>query len=274
MPEGLVVAAIVATLGAAGVLGAVLWQISPPGRRGVVAALVLVELPLCFLALHFVRPVWEGWVQGAVGPAWFKWARSLSAPLTEELAKAWPLVIVWRLGYLRDTPPVALGMALGLGFGLGEVWTVAHLLSPSASVAVAHWYELGGFIQERVCVCMAHGAFTSMLVVGAARGRPGAGLAAAMGAHFVGNFPIYLALRFLSQRVGVIALQVWTIAFFAAMAALLVRLHTGAWAFGAALFGAVDCPRCHERYPRPFLALNFGAVRYERCAHCRTWNWT
>lgn len=273
LPDALVFASAVTCAAASLAYGIILKNITPAPQRALIAALVLVQLPMCWLALDHVRVPCEHWLEPRVHPDMLRWLRSVSAPLGEELAKAWPLVVLAATGRLRGAPPVAIGMALGLGFGLGEVWTVAGLLAPRGD-AIGPWWTLGGFMTERFFVCLCHAAFTSVCVYGAVHGRALSGLAAAMGLHFLGNLPLFVLPLLVSRAVGSYLLQAWFLGFFGVMAAILVRLHTGGWAVGRVLMGDATCPTCRVTYGRPLFGLNAGTVRYERCPACRTWNWT
>jgi len=87
-------------------------------------------------------------------------------------------------------------LAIGLGFGVGEAWTVAGLLSKSPEIAKYPWYLLNGYMSERMMVCVIHAAFTaSALALIFKHKRVFLGLLACMILHFLGNFPIFLAVK-------------------------------------------------------------------------------
>lgn len=271
-PSGLFQVAVLTTIIAVGVVGTVLTRITPRPRAWLLV-LIAVELPMCWLALYHVRPGWEQLLKAALSANAYPWARSLSAPVTEELAKAWPLVFIAVAGYLKKLPPVAIGMALGAGFGLGEIWTVASLQATNPALAQVPWYDLGGFLFERMGVCFAHSAFTTTLVILAVRGKPLMGILAAMALHWALNFPIFIVYRFVPAPYRSTILLLWTVGYFFAMMTLLVWYHSGKLDLGRVIFGEATCPSCGVTYGRPLLGINLGPRRYEPCGACHRWHW-
>lgn len=66
---------------------------------------------------------------------------------------------------------------------------MARMLSGSPEVAAYPWYMLGGYIGERMLVCVSHTVFAGAALYFVFRGRPAWGVAAALPLHFIGNFP-------------------------------------------------------------------------------------
>ena len=97
-------------------------------------------------------------------------------------------------------------------------------------------------------------------------------------AHYAANFPIAMMNRgWLGPNVAVAQtlVFVWVTGCFLAAIALLTWLQFGDSNLGRLIHGVAICPRCSHEYGRPLLlGLNFGALRYERCPHCRKWHWT
>jgi hypothetical protein len=174
-------------------------------------------------------------------------------------------------------------LALGLGFALGEIFTVAGLfLVRNLEIAVMPWYLLGGFIAERFMTCTIHSGMTAVALTGWRRG-PGflIGLSLAMLAHYVANFPIAMAQRGWlgsNAEVSQILVFLWVIACAIAGVVWLEWLHfgKGRGGFGKLIYGNTVCPGCNQEYERGlWWAFNFGTNhRYERCPHCRNWHWT
>lgn len=117
--------------------------------------------------------------------------KSLEAPLVEEPAKLWPLLIPMFRARLAGSNPVRVGLALGLGFALSEVWGLAAILYQYPPYRGLPFWMFGGFIGERVIVALLHGAFTS-LALRRWGDRFAMGVLAAMAAHWACNFPIVL----------------------------------------------------------------------------------
>jgi len=123
-------------------------------------------------------------------PFWYLAFLLLLAPVTEEAVKALPLL--WppagaRVTSCRDA--LVAGMALGLGFGLGEAVFLAYGVSLNSSYAEMPWYLFAGFLQERFLICLAHAILTAIVVSGWQRGRRSllVGYLAAVGLHAMVN---------------------------------------------------------------------------------------
>jgi hypothetical protein len=209
---------------------------------------------------------------------------SLNSTLTEELAKLWPLLLPWFRRRLSKENAPRLGLAIGLGFGVGEVWLVASLLAPDPKFAGVPWYLFGtlnGYMTERFMVCIHHGAFTAA-ALRVIRWTPGRGILYAMGLHFLGNLPLALAgwnFGGLGERAWAVIVPVWLVLFFFAMIALLIRFFKAADPEGWRglhhyLLGQAKCPGCGLVYLRPWFAVNMGTRRYEQCPGCQKWHVT
>ncbi len=277
---GILVAAVLATaIAAAIVLPALCWRRLPSERRFLLV-IVLVNLPLNALAFHGVRMPVEHWLSDALAawPGLLTAIRLCYAPLTEEPAKLLVFCIpwVWRQVQRSNLPQVAL--AVGLGFGVGEAWMIAHLLSSKPEIAALPWYGLLGFVFERVVVCFIHAAFTSVALLGLVRRRFGIALVmigAAMLWHFLVNFPLYLAgtAAFgLGKDAWSIMLMCWIP--LCTIAAVLWLAHVAGWSLRHVLVpGRARCPSCGVIYqPSLLLSLNFFDRRYERCPACKKWH--
>jgi hypothetical protein len=260
------------------IYGAVLRQLAPRAERSLLAIACLLIVPMSAGSFHLVRQPLDLWIVRPLlgdGAAYFI-ARMLYAPVTEELAKLWPLLIPAFRNRVTRENGLRIGMALGLGFGLGEILFIADLVTRAPAPELP-WHQYGGFLQERFMVCLLHAGFAAMSLRGMTRWRGGlaAGLAVAMLLHLATNLPIGLAgLGWLGgdRTTAMALLGVWVIVLFFASGVLLVRLIRRD-APDAAPFGRADCPRCRASYARPILlSMNFGWKRYERCPACRTWN--
>lgn len=260
------------------IYGAVLRQLARRDERALLAVGCLLIVPMSAAAYYLVRqPLDTGIVRPLLGDgAAYFIARMLYAPVTEELAKLWPLLIPAFRNRVTRENGLRVGMALGLGFGVGEILFIADLVARAPGPELP-WYQYGGFLQERFMVCLLHAGFAAMSLRGLTRWRSGlpGGLAVAMLLHLATNLPIGLAgLGWLgSDRAIVLALLgAWVIALFFAIGVLLVWLARRD-APDAAPFGRATCPRCRASYARPILlSVNFGWKRYERYSACRTWN--
>ncbi len=263
------------------VFGSVLWRLTPPKEKPLILACLVATLPMCWVMFHGVRMPLDGWLKSAFGQSeWLRWLRTAYAPLTEEPAKLWPLLVpVVRRAITRESVG-RFAFALGLGFGLGEIFTVAGLIAArDPGVATMPWYQLYGFIGERFLVCGIHGGFTALALASWRRG-PGfiVGLLLAMTAHYFGNFPITMMQRgWLGPNIEFAKLLIflWTTACFIAALVLISWLQFGKSSVGRLIHGDTICPGCQKEYSRSVFGMNFGStLRFERCPHCCKWHWT
>jgi hypothetical protein len=188
---GLFIAATITT--ALALVGcAILWRYADDRRAAVLA--FLIALPLSPLMVYLVRLPIDGWLRNNFGIAGVVTIISLFyAPLTEEPAK-WLTAAVPRVRQAIRQDPILLALAAGAGFGIGEIWFLAHALIKSPSYPDLPFWMFGGFIVERLEVCFLHGALLIPPFYALASGRSFLlGGMAGMTGHFLLNFPIYLA---------------------------------------------------------------------------------
>jgi hypothetical protein len=104
----------------------------------------------------------------------------------EEATKLLPLLLPRVRGLLADrSSALWAGMALGIGYGLGEAAYLAYGIARNPHYAHLPWYLFTGYFGERLVVCFLHGVMTAVAVSGVRRGfRQGLlGYLAAMGLH-------------------------------------------------------------------------------------------
>ncbi len=116
------------------------------------------------------------------------------APLTEEPAKWLTARGAHRFGAQSRTIRSSLALAAGAGFGVGEIWFLAHALINSPSYPELPFWMFGGFMLERLEVCFLHGVLLIPPFYALANGRSFLlGGLVGMVMHFLLNFPIFLA---------------------------------------------------------------------------------
>jgi hypothetical protein len=212
---------------------------------------------------------------GAQSPVLY-WIRTFYAPFTEEPAKLVPLLIP---AIRRDIQPVNFvryALAIGLGFALGEMWFVANRVAHTPQFANLPFYQFGGYVTERLMTCIFHSAFVS-LSLWRLRNRFALGFAAAAAAHWLGNAPILLlSAKALGMKkvLRVAFVETWLMLYFFAAAGLLAYFAFGRVSPIRLFYRRRLCPTCHEEFDPPIFGVNVGTLRYERCPHCRRWNWT
>jgi uncharacterized membrane protein YhfC len=170
--------------------GVTLWAYTKTWRY---LALIPFGLPLsAAVNLLVKRPIGEGVGQlagiepdmGLETPVWFLFFLFMLAPVFEELVKVAPLLIPWVRRHVTDPGSgFWTGMALGMGFGIGEALYLAWSISASGSFADVPWYQFTGFFGERLIVVFAHGVMTAVFVKLAAQGRFFRGYLYAVGLH-------------------------------------------------------------------------------------------
>ena len=227
------------------------------------------------LAFYLIRLPIHSWLVGLLGKesGLFQFLTTLYAPITEEPAKFLPALLIPVLyKTINEKNVVAFGLALGLGFGMGEIWFIAYQTTLNPEWTNLPFYNFLGFAGERAIVCFLHGAFTATALKFLDK-RFWLGAICAMTLHYFLNFPIFLSVKNvgnLGATTWAILLNVWIQVYFFSMIGLMARFHFGAFGkTGELLFGKAKCPECAEIYSRPLFGLNFGSRRYERCPHCR-----
>ncbi len=141
------------------------------------------------------------------------------APVTEELAKFLPLILLTLFARKRTPPPsdlAALALTVGVSFAIGEFWLVAELIDAKQNTEWSRlpWYAFGGYMGERMMTCFGHTLFAIPTLMGARKGMVyGAlGLFGGMSLHYLFNGPIMLMKHRafgISETTWGILLQVW-----------------------------------------------------------------
>ena len=163
-----------------------LWLLLPGLPLSAVVNL-LVKAPLAVLVGR-AAGLPPQFVPGA--PLWFLIFLFMLAPVFEEAIKVAPLLIP-RVRAFLGSPMDALraGMALGIGFGLGEAAYLAYAVAQAPQYAGLPWYIFGGYAMERLFTCFVHGVMTTVVVMGLQRGgrRAVLGYLAGVGLHAATN---------------------------------------------------------------------------------------
>ena len=272
---GILIAAIITTVIAIAVIGMMIRRLSHSAPRWLLVLAFLSALPAQPVAFYFIRlPLHELLMQWFGASALLTVISLFYAPVIEEPAKWFSLVLPSLRKKLVPQNAVAVALSVGLGFGIGELWFIAERLSRAPQLAELPFYYFNGFLAERLMVCFLHGAFIALLFKRYAEGKavwPAALFGVSL--HFLLNFPIYLSsinLFGLGQQVWGLLLVIYVALFTLAMFGFVNWLAKDEVQEG--FLGSATCPECHEVYPRSFFALNLLTRRYERCPHCRHWH--
>ena len=272
------VAAVLTTALAVAIFGTMIDKLRLPANSRLLWLAVLIVLPLQPAAFYFVRVPLDQWLTTWLGKdsATLHWLVTFYAPLTEEPAKLIPLLVP---AIRRDISRANFGryaLAIGLGFAIGEMWFIAEVIARNPKFAGTPFYFFGGYLSERLMVCLFHSAFVGMALA-CLRNRFVLGVAGAMALHWLGNFPIFLMASNafgLGPTFWAIAVQLWIIVYFIGALALLSYFVFGKVNPGRLFYGRRKCPECGAEYDAPLFAANLGSRRYERCPACRHWHFT
>lgn len=277
---GIYIAAVITTGLSLAIIGSFILRGSSKKERFFLTAVILLQIPMCAFAFYFIRLPVDAWLREVLSHSrqTYGFLTTLYAPLIEEPIKLWVILLPWFFNKINNkTIMLKAAMAIGLGFGIGEMWLIAYELVKSPQIAFLPWYSFGGYLNERFMVCIIHGAFTAVALRRMRRGFIW-GILGAMSLHFMGNFPIYLAgtnFAGLGKPVWQIILSFWVSFYFLVMAGLLAYLAFGKFQnLCVSLYGKAKCPECGLIYPRPLFAVNMVTKRYERCPGCKKYHWT
>ncbi len=255
----------------------------PEGDRRMLLLLAGLTFFMPGLTFYAVRLHLDAWLHTILDSkgATYTILTTWYAPVTEELAKLWPLVIPSVRRWITTERVPGAAFALGCGFGVGEIAFLGALIGTSPAAQGLPWYQLLGFPTERLLVAPCHALFVLASLTPWRRWKwPGGlalGFAGAAALHFGLNIPIFFKSRGWlgsSEAIAGQLLLVWIMLYFAVTVLVFSRMFLGKGAtIGQFLLGEVDCILCGVHYARPLIAFNFGSRRYERCPACRKWHW-
>jgi hypothetical protein len=185
------------------------------GQKNRYAWLLMVGLPLSFAVNRLVKIPLLTWTAHTAGipltadlhtPLWFLLVILFNAPVWEEASKAAPLLLPGLRKFLGE-PGDALwaGMALGMGFGLGEILYLAYGLAVSPQFSSLLWYGFTGFAVDRLMMTFGHGLMTAQAAVGMQKQgwHTVSGYLVAIGLHALINLGALLAgLKLIDPQIG------------------------------------------------------------------------
>jgi hypothetical protein len=275
---GIYFTAVLTTTVAAAIFGTAIHKLRMPANERILWLVAALMLPLQPLAFYCFRLPLDHWLAIQLGTksVAYNWLTSLYAPLTEEPMKLVPLLIPAVRREINTTNFVRYALAIGVGFAIGEMWFVAHRVAQTPALAALPFYQFGGYVVERLMVCVFHTAFVSV-ALWQFRRRFALGAVGAMLLHWVGNFPLLLMnwnTGSLGKTFWMVIIQCWLLVYFFAALALLSCFAFGRVVPGKFFYGRRHCPECGADYDAPLFGFNFGHARYERCPYCRHWHWT
>jgi uncharacterized membrane protein YhfC len=210
---GIYATAVPTILGAAVLCMITLFTLTKGDRR--YYWLVIAGLPLSLIVNKLIKIPFIGGIAALTDTPlrldlntswWFLLVIWFNAPLFEEAIKALPIVFLKRRYFLETSiKSLYAGLALGLGFGIGEAAYIAYEIAHSPAYSSLPWYMFTGYAMERLIVTFAHGFLTTLTVLGLQRGgkKLWLGYASAVGLHALINLgPILLALKLIPAAVS------------------------------------------------------------------------
>lgn len=124
-------------------------------------------------------------------PIWYLIVSFLYGPVIEEVVKWAPATLPALQKRINIDNRLAVGIAAGLGFGIGEIWYLAGQIAHVPSLSGYQWYQYGGFFYERLFACLFHATFTALAIRGFPSRKTQYLLSAVM-LHALANLPILL----------------------------------------------------------------------------------
>jgi hypothetical protein len=272
------VTAILTTAIALAIFATLIRKLRLPANPRLLWLAFLIVLPLEPASFYFVRVPLDHWLTGVLGrdSVMLHWLATFYAPLTEEPAKLAPLLVPAIRRDISRANFARYAFAIGLGFAIGEMWFIAEIIARNPKFAGMPFYLFGGYLSERLMVCLFHAAFVGVALA-CLRKRFALGVAGAMTLHWLGNFPIFLMASNafgLGPTFWAAALQVWILVYLIGALALISYFVFGHVSPGRLFFGRRNCPECGAEYDSPLFAVNLVSRRYERCPVCRHWHFT
>ena len=178
--QGIYIAALIATGISVSLWGGLVYWLSK--RKWKYLALMLITLPFSTIVnLWIKKPVYDFLLSSLSvsselsinTPWWFLLFVLFLSPINEEAIKLSPLLARQVRRMIDRSSAPWIGMALGIGFGVGEVWYLAWQFSMVPELVGYPFYYFGGFIGERMVVVFIHGVMTAVAAGGFLKGRKG-----------------------------------------------------------------------------------------------------
>ncbi|MEM1986280.1 MAG: PrsW family glutamic-type intramembrane protease [Nitrososphaeria archaeon] len=209
--HGIFVAAIITTIISIILWGGILYWLSKGSKY---FKFVLITVPFSAIVNLFIKkPVYELALYyfnispklNVSTPLFFLIFVLFLSPITEEAIKLLPLIVGRFRRFLSPYSALWIGFALGVGFGLGEIWYLAWNFSMVPEFAGYPFYYFTGFMSERMIVVFIHGVMTSVAVVNLLKGWKGGlfGYIYAVLLHALTNFGAFLyQIQFLDLTIA------------------------------------------------------------------------
>src|SRR5262245_49683408 len=247
---GIYLTAILTTAIAVGIFWPLIHYLRLPAKERFLWLAAILALPLQPLAFYYVRVPLDHWLAAYLGSksVAYTWLRTFYAPLTEEPAKLLMLLIPAIICDIRPENFVRYALAIGVGFGIGEMWFLANRLAHDPAWAAMPFYQFSGYFLERLMVCVCHSAFLAVALWRLRRGFV-FGVLGAMALHWLGNFPISLMnwnVFGLGHSAWMAIVVAWVNLYFAGAIGLLFFLSAGRATPPKLFYGTRSCPECRS----------------------------
>jgi hypothetical protein len=154
---GIYLTAVLTTAIAAASFGPLIHKLRLPANERLLWLAAAIALPLQPLVFFCVRMPLDHWLVAHLNSTkatYYQWLITFYAPLTEEPAKLVPLLIPLIYRDIRAENFARYALAIGSGFGIGEMWFVADRVARLPEFASLPFYHFGAFVGERLMVCV------------------------------------------------------------------------------------------------------------------------
>lgn len=177
--HGIYVAAVIATVISVLLWGGIFYWLCKKPKNLLPA---LITLPFSTIVNLLVKkPIYESILSfsgispklSPATPLWFLLFVLFLSPLAEEAIKISPLTLKQIRRMIDQSSAIWIGTALGMGFGIGEIWYLAWRFSMVPEFAQYPFYYFTGFINERMVVVYIHGVMTAVAITGLQKGKKG-----------------------------------------------------------------------------------------------------
>lgn len=169
-----------------------------PKRYAYLLPLAIVALPGSFLIYYLVRMPLDKFIANLLAAdetipmGYYLLFLLCFTALAEEMIKVLPAFIPGMRRKINADNYLWIGMIVGLSFGLGETWLLAGSLGSNPYYANVQWYQLNGFIIERIVSCLGHGIFSALVISGILERKVIKYLLYGIGLHMLTNMPVIL----------------------------------------------------------------------------------
>jgi hypothetical protein len=138
--QGISIAALIATLLSVGIIGGVIFSKSKKEDRKLLIVLFL-EYSNFFIAFYWLRLPLDSLMNLLLSdhPRLYEFIKNFYATITEELAKLSLILLLLVYKRIKEENYHLFAFTAGLGFGVGEIWFLANMISNTPQLSSLPW---------------------------------------------------------------------------------------------------------------------------------------